>query len=127
MTEVEQEGQVLANLLADLDPALGGTAHRTASQVVPPRVGDALDRAARGFEYGARAVRKMLAVDAAADPFVAQMPKIIREVIDDYQAFGTALSTWWSTCLSRRLEELERGDRADREPEVEKELGHGAG
>jgi hypothetical protein len=125
MTEVEQEGQVLASLLADLDRALGGTAHRTVSQVAPPRVGDALDRAVRGFEYGARAVRKMLAVDAAADPFVAQMPKIIREAMDDYQAFGTALSTWWSTCLSHRIEELERGDQVDRE--VEKELGRGAG
>lgn len=126
MTEVEQEGQVLASLLADLDRALSGTAHRTVSQVAPPRVGDALDRAVRGFEYGARAVRKMLAADAAADPFVAQMPKIIREAMDDYQAFSTALSIWWSTCLSRRLHELKQGTRAP-EPKVEKELGRGAG
>ena len=125
MTEVEQENLTLENLLAALDRAMGGVAYRTSSQVAPPKVGDALARTVRGFEHGARAVRKMMAAGDAADPFVAQMPKIIREVMDDYQAFGTALSTWWSTCLSRRIEELERGDRADRE--VEKELGHGAG
>lgn len=127
MTEVEQENLALENLLAALDRAMGNVAYRTVSQVAPPEVGDILDRTVRGFEYGARAVRKMMAAGDAADPFVAQMPKIIREVIDDYQAFGTALSTWWSTCLSRRLEELDRGEQVDREPEVERGLGHGAG
>ena len=126
MTEVEQENLALENLLAGLDRAMGNTAYRTVSQVAPPEVGDTLDRTVRGFEYGARAVRKMLAAVDAVDPFVAQMPKIIREVMDDYQAFGTALSTWWSTCLSRRIEELDRQHQAEGDTIVEKEVGHGA-
>ena len=127
MTEVEQENFILENLLAALDRAMGNVAYRTVSQVAPLEVGDTLDRTVQGFEYGARAVRKVMAASDATDPFVAQMTKIIREVIDDYQAFGTALSTWRSTCLSRRLEELDRGEQVDSEPEVEKELDHGAG
>ncbi|MEE9250692.1 MAG: hypothetical protein V3U93_06135 [Alphaproteobacteria bacterium] len=118
MTEAEQENLALENLLAALDRKMGGVAYRTVSQVAPPEVGDTLDRTVRGFEYGARAVWKMLAAGDAADPFVAQMPKIIREVMDDYQAFGTALSRWWSTCLSRQIEGLERGDRAEQRREV---------
>ena len=118
MTEVEQENLALENLLAVLDRAMGNVAYRTVCQVAPPEVGDTLDQTVRGFEYGARAVRKMLAADAAADPFVAQMRKIIRKAMDDYQAFGTALSTWWSTCLSHRIEELERGDQAEQRQEI---------
>ncbi len=67
-----------------------------------------------------------MAAGDAADPFVAQMPKIIREVMDDYQAFGTVLSTWRSTCLSRQLDELGRRQEAKPENLAEKELAHGS-
>ena len=113
MTEVEREGQDLASVLADLDRALGGTAHRTVSQVAPPRVGDALDKTVRGFEHGTRGVRNALAARELDDAFVAQMEKTITEVMGDYQKFGRWLSTWWLDWLSRYRDELAQRQEAE--------------
>lgn len=128
MTEVEQDGLVLENLLVILARKLGDSADHPAASAVSPQLGDALDGALHGTERGLlRMVRRALATDDMNDPFIVQMPKIIREAMEDYQAFSTALITECSTWLTRRSDELQRGDRADREPEVERGLGHGAG
>ncbi len=116
--ESKIRGHALMAVLSGLAGALGALTDHPVASAASSDVGDTLDQTVRGFEYGARAVRKMLTADAAADPFVAQMPKIIQEAMDDYQVFGTALSTWWSTCLSRRIEEFERGDQAEQRQEV---------
>ena len=122
MSEVEAEGEILMKFLAAFGGALGALANEPVASAAPPEVGDALDKAERGFGHGgAYAIRRALAARDLDDRHVAQMEKIISEVMNDYQKVGTKVSDWWCTWLLDRRVELARGDRADREPEVEKE------
>ena len=126
-SEIEAEGEILRTVLADLGAALGVVADRPVASAAPPEVGNALDKTVRGFGHGgAYAVQRAMAASDLADPRVAQMEKIIGEVMADYQKLGSKLSVWWLDWLSRRRDELDRGDRADREPVVEEEVYHGA-
>ncbi len=128
MTEVERDGLALENLLVILTRKLGDAAYHPTASAVSPQLGDALDGALHGIERGLlRMVRRVLAADDANDPYIEQREKIMGEVLVSYERLGTALIIECSTWLSRRIKELERGDRADLEPEVERGLGHGAG
>ena len=128
MTAVEQEGRALRDFVRELVWKLSALADHPTTNAVVPEVSDALDDYIRGMERGLlRAIRKAMVASDVNDPFVAQWEKIMGEVLVSYQTFGTALIASYSTWLSRRLDELYRGARGDRESEVERGLGHGAG
>ncbi len=127
MTEAEQEGEILRTLLADLGAALGVVADRPVASAAPPEVGNALDKTVRGLGHGgAYAVQRAMVASDLADLHVSQMEKIIAEVMGDYQKFGSKLSVWWLDWLSRRRDELDRGDRAEAEPTVDMEADDAA-
>ena len=112
-SETEIEGRALMAFAAGLTRALGALADHATSQAAPLEVGDALDDVVRGFQHGERAVRQALAASDVADPYVAQMEKIIAEVMASYQALGTELSTWWSTWLSDQCDDLAQRQEAE--------------
>ncbi len=127
MTEVEREGVALENLLDILTRKLGDAADHPAARAVSLQLADALDDVLHATEQGLlRTVRRALATDDASDPFIVQREKIMNEVKVSYERLGAALITECSSWLSRRLDELQRVDRAEPEPGVEKELDHGS-
>ncbi len=125
--EIEIEGRVLMAFLAGRAGALAALADHATASAVPPQIGDALDDEVRGLRRAVEAVRQALDADAhGADPWARCLPKILAEVTASHQAFVAVLATWETSWWTRRLDELQRVDRADREPEVERGLGHGA-
>ena len=126
-TETEVEGRALMVFMAGLAGALGALADHPTSQAAPPQLGDSLDDLVRAFRHGEHNVRQALGAAAhGTDPWARRLPKILTEVTASHQAFVAVLATWETGWWTRRLDELYRGDRADREPEVERGLGHGA-
>ncbi len=124
MTEVEQGGLALENLLVILTRKLGDAAYHPAASAVSTQLGDALDGVLHGTEQGLlRMVRRALATDDVDDPFIEQREKIMGEVLVSYQRFGAALITECSRWLSRRIEELARRQEAEQEDTVEEEVG----
>lgn len=124
MTEVERDGLALENLLTILTRQRGDSALHKAASAVSSELGKALDGDLHGTEQGLlRTVRRALATDDASDPFIEQREKIMGEVLVSYERLGAALITECSTWLSRRRDELQRVDRADREPEAERGVG----
>ena len=108
-TEIEIEGRVRMAFMAGLAGALGALSNHPVASAASPDMGDALDDAVRGFRHGARAMLEALAAGDVDDPYVAQMEKIIVEVMASYHALGTVLSTGWLDWLSRWRDESPRG------------------
>ena len=92
-TKVETEGRARMAFMAGLSGALGALSDHLEASPAVPDVGDALDDSVRRFRHGARAVLEALAAGDVDDPYVAQMEKIIMEVMTSYRALGTELST----------------------------------
>ena len=120
--ETETEGRALMTFVAGLAGALGALADHATSQAAPREVGDTLDDVVRGFQHGERAVRQALAAGDLDDPYVAQMEKIITEVMGSDQALGTVLSRWWSRWLSDQRGELAQQQEAE-QPERKRRVG----
>jgi hypothetical protein len=126
MTEVEQAGVILENLLVILMWQLGDGARDAAAGAVSPRLEDALDGALHGTEQGLlRMVRRALATDDPKDPFIVQWPKIRGDVRVSYERLSIALITSCSRWLSRRRDELEQQQQAKGDTIVEREVGYG--
>ena len=121
-TETEIEGRALMAFLAGLAGALAALADHATSQAAPREVGDALEDVVRGFQHGERAVRQAMAASDVADPYVAQMEKIIMEVMASYQVLGPELSRWWSVWLSDQRAELAQRQEAE-QPERKRRVG----
>lgn len=132
MTEVEQDGLALENLLVILTRKRGEAADHPAARAVSLQLADALDDVLHATEQGLlRTVRRALATDDVDNPFIEQREKIMGEVLVSYERLGPALITECSRWLSRRRDELARRRRdelarrqeAEQENTIEREVG----
>ena len=118
-TETEIEGRALMAFVAGLVAALAALKDHVTASAVEPQLSDALDGHVAALQRNLEALRQGLKTNGApSDPWALGLPKILLEAAATHQAFAAVLATaelvWWT----RRLDELQRGDRADREPEV---------
>lgn len=126
MTEVEREGQALIAFTTGLAKMLAEHAEHPVSNAILPRLRNVLDQLVKALKHDVKALRQGLKTRGELyDPWALSLLKILTKVTATHHGLVAALATYELCWWTRRLDELDRGDRVDRE--VEKELGRGAG